>query len=186
MGEILESTFFSDKLRSIISVVLLVLLMGLIGLSWAFPRESKVSQQTLDTLKEVSGVMKDAALKFEQQSNMTSQLNDTLTKQLQQGEDERNASYNALLQKYGLDPAGGNVTNPFGTLPVVGLRASDDHLGGVNLPPGANATSGTRQLQDASQGLATKTDSGHTGNERSKSSNPSPVVGKPSPVPTGQ
>jgi hypothetical protein len=169
MDEILKGTFFTDKLRTIITVILITLLMALIALSWAFPRESKVSQETLDTLKTVTVTLKDAAEKFEQQANLTSQLNDTLSQQLKQSETVSNENYNALLKQYGLDPTSGSIGDPLGVQSGnVGLRSPDNHLGGKHVSPGASAAGGAGQLQKPAEGHATASDSGDTGVQRSQ------------------
>lgn len=183
MGELIAGTFFTDKLRSAMTAILLVILIALICLSWAYPRSSDVSKQTLDTLKEVSGVMKDAAEKFEQQALTTSTINDTLNQQLRQSETERDASYQKLLKDHGLDPGDLYIDYPSAAPPaqfdlpatpsvphvVIRMFPENNSVGSQHVPSGTGATGADRELQEQATQHSKPADGGDTPTERSSS-----------------
>lgn len=153
MPEVIKGIFFTDKLRSICSMLLMLLLFGAVMMSWAFPRHSSVDKETIDTLKEVSSQIERAADNFKKQSDVTAALNATLKQQLEEQETDRNGKYQTLLGRYGVvmsppspDPLAGVILS--GDDAVVGLRPEDHSLGSKHIPPGTVITDRDKQLQD--------------------------------------
>jgi hypothetical protein len=163
MPEVIKGMFFTDKLRSICSILLLTLLFGAVMMSWAFPRHSSVDKETVDSLKQVSSQLERAADSFEKQSNVTAQLNATLQKTLDEQESIRDDKFKTLLNRYGVvapppvpDPLAGVVLS--GDHAVTGLRPEDHSLRGEHVPPGTSLTSRNKQLQDPIADHEAKTD----------------------------
>lgn len=177
MPEVIKGMFFTDKLRSICSMLLLLLLFGAVMMSWAFPRHSSVDKETIDSLKQVSSQIERAADNFKKQSDVTAALNATLQRTLDEQESIRDDKFKTLLNRYGVvmpptvpDPLAGLILS--GDNAITGLRPEDHNLRGEYIPPGTSLTSRNKQLQDSVADHEAKAD-GHT---------PAVPSGKPKPA----
>lgn len=184
MPEAIREAFFSDKARTIATLVLLATIIFVVIGTWAFPRHQGVDQETINTLKQVSNQIQRAADNFEKQSSSTVALNEELTRQLKQAENIRNEGYDELLKKYGIDTEGtdGIGNNPFPELSDR-LQPPDNHLGGVNLSPGTKPADGDQQLQVADPERQSKVDGSHSRSDKPAPGDARKPVGEPHNVP---
>ncbi|EBV8434186.1 hypothetical protein NFI00_000051 [Salmonella enterica] len=97
----LKNALFPDKLRGFMTLILLVIIMCLVLLSWIFPRQSSVSEKTLDTLQNVANQMERVGNNIERASLAQEKRNTLLEQQLQDRKSLRDNDYDALEQKYG-------------------------------------------------------------------------------------
>lgn len=143
MGALLEGTFFTDKIRGAITLFLLLLIVGVMGFQYIFPRHPPVDTATLDALRDVKSSLERVASNLEVAGQSSVALNETLTRQLDAAEEIRNKGYASLLKLYGLDLAlpVDSSGNPFG------VPAQDVSVGGKLVPPGASPTGTNKQLQ---------------------------------------
>jgi hypothetical protein len=158
MGAEIKDMFFTDKLRSIVSALFMLIIVVLIAGSWAFPRQtsSNLDEKSLSTLQEVSKQLKSAADNFERQANESAQLRDTLSRTLELQKGERDDVYVKMLQRYGLDPtqmdapgAGYQSAAPGSTIINVGVLPPDNGKRSVDVSTGSGNTSRDRQLPNA-------------------------------------
>jgi len=157
MGEQIKGLFFTDRLRGIVSTVALILILGVSIGGWLFPKKSEVDAQTLQTLQSVAEQFKRSAAVFEQQSLNTVQLNETLKRQLTIQQENRDASYGVLLDRWGLDADGPPASIALfgrdgGPIDGVGVLPPDYDLGSRYLPTGAGSPSGDQHLSKPADG----------------------------------
>lgn len=156
MGEGIKGLFFTDKFRSVVTIILLLLILGSIITSWAFPRREAptIDKETVLTLKKVSVQLQRAVDNFEKQGKETAELTNALTQQLYRMETSRDDNYKLLLEKYGIkvpdsfkEPA-----NPTGSdaAPVNSndqwLRSEGNYQYSRSLPGDAGAKGGDSRL----------------------------------------
>lgn len=165
----IKNLFFSDKLRTVITVALLGFILVAVIMSWAFPRQkvSPVDAETIRVLKEVSTQLQRAADNLEVQGEKTTALNTELKTQLAKMESNRDVNYQMLLQKYGMQ-APSSIYNSednsaVGNIASVDswLRTKDHHLGSQYLSPGSGTTGGDQQLQTPTTDSKESTDGSH-------------------------
>lgn len=176
MPEVIRETFFSDKVRTIATLVLLATILFVIIGTWAFPRNQGVDQQTVDNLREVTNQIQRAADNFEKQSSSTIALNEELTRQLKQAESVRNEGYDQLLKKYGVDMdivPSDSVTKSSG-----GMRSQDNHLGSIDIHAGAVTAGDSQQLQATDREHQGKTDGSDSRSSQPAGDNAGKSVGK--------
>lgn len=157
MTALLESTFFSDKVRGAITLFLLVIIVFVLGFQYFFPRAQKLDNETLSSLIAATEVMQHAADNLEQSSRSQMDLNDSLKQQLAQMALTRNEGYETLLKKYGLDLSlPGSVNLKLDG--VNGMFPPDNDFGGYPVPPSPSTTSSDKQLQKSTPGNKVKVD----------------------------
>lgn len=161
MGAEIKDMFFTDKLRGIVSMLFMLLLITMVGLTWAFPRQtsSNLDEKSLNTLQEVSKQLKTAAENFERQANESAQLRESLDRTLNLQKGERDDVYNKMLERYGYDPTKLEAPSagrypatpppPPSTTINIGVLPPDNGKRSVDIPPGSGHPSGDRQLQGA-------------------------------------
>lgn len=96
-----KDALFSDKLRGVTTLVLLMIILCIVLLSWIFPKQSSVSEKTLDTLQNVANQMERVGNNIERASLAQEKRNTLLEQQLSDRKNDRENDYNALEQKYG-------------------------------------------------------------------------------------
>jgi hypothetical protein len=162
MGKFLESTFFSDKIRGLVTLFLLVLIAGFLLFQTIFPHKPTLDQETMQSLQNVTEVLRKAAVNLESAGQSQAELNETLKRQLGDLDTARNKGYEELLEKYGLD-----VDLP--TTPGDGLinrmQPRNNDLRGKPVPPGSSPTGADQHLQSPTPGHQEKADPGHTGGQ---------------------
>lgn len=101
----LKGIFFTDKFRSIVTILLLLLILATSVGGWLFPTQKTptIDQETINVLKDVSVQLQKAVKNFEEQGKSTMELNALLSRQLNQAEINRNESYKLLMEKYGVE-----------------------------------------------------------------------------------
>lgn len=165
----IKNLFFSDKLRTVISAVLMLCILAAVVMSWAFPRQtsSPVDVETIRVLKEVSTQLQRAADNLEVQGQKTTALNAELRTQLAKMESNRDVNYQMLLQKYGMS-APSSLYNPENPSPVGSiagtdswLRPKDHNLGSEYLSGSSGAAGGNKQLQTPTATDEDSTNRGH-------------------------
>lgn len=142
MVALLEGTFFSDRIRGAITIFLLVLLVGLFGVQYFFPRHTNtLDVETIDALRDVKGQLERVVDNLEKSSESQAALNQTLTRQLDSAKKEQDEGYANLLKELGLDLTlpSTSADDPFG------LRSQDHNLGRKPVPTGPG-TAGADQL----------------------------------------
>lgn len=142
MVKLLEGTFFSDKVRGAITIFLLVLLVGLFGVQYLFPRHTNtLDAETIDALRDVKGQLERVVDNLEKSSESQAALNQTLSRQLDTAKKVQDEGYADLLKELGLDLTLPNTAadDPFG------LRSQDHNLGRKPVPTGPG-TAGADQL----------------------------------------
>lgn len=95
--------FFNDKLRGMVTTLILISILIMVTLGYLFPKENKVEVETIESLKKVTTQIQKAAASLEEQSKLTDSANRELMKQLQEMEQSRHESYKELLDKYGIE-----------------------------------------------------------------------------------
>lgn len=100
----LKQAFFTDKLRGLSTLLLLIIILCVVSLSWLFPKQSSVSQKTLDTLQNVANQMERVGNNIERVSMAQEKRNTILEQQLMDSKVTRDAAYKALEDKYGTYP----------------------------------------------------------------------------------
>lgn len=158
MGVFLAGAFFTDKVRSAITMFLLVLIVGLFGFQYFFPRHPTVDTDTLNALNDVRGSLEKVASNLEQAGQSQTALNETLIRQLNAAERIRDEGYGNLLKEYGLDLAlpAGVTGNPFGML------SPDNGVRGKPLPPSSGPAGADKLLQVPASEHEGTVDPGHT------------------------
>lgn len=158
MTALLENTFFSDKVRGAITLFLLVIIIGVLGVQYFFPRQQTLDSGTLNSLIAATEVMQKAAVNLENASQSQVDLNDTLKQQLNSMALTRNEGYEQLLKKYGLDlTLPGTVNLKLNKLDG-GVLPQDNHIGGEFVPAVPGATGTNRQLPKSTPGNKVKVD----------------------------
>lgn len=94
---------FNDKLRGLVTFITLFTILVMICISYWFPKENKVDQETIRALQEVTTQIERAANSLRKQSELTDKANKELTRQLEEMEYNRHENYKELLEKYGLE-----------------------------------------------------------------------------------
>lgn len=159
MGALLESTFFSDKIRGAITLFLLLLILGVLGMQYLFPKQQKLDPETLTSLIAATETMRSAATNLEQASKSQIDLNDTLKQQLSQMALARNEGYEQLLKQYGLD-----LTLP-GTVNLKldnRVYTPDNGVGSKAVPGGSGSANTTGHLQEPTTNHQNKTNRSNT------------------------
>lgn len=158
MTALLEGTFFSDKVRGAITLFLLLIIVGVLGFQYLFPRPQPLDKEALASLMAATEVMQKAANNLEHSSQSQIELNDTLKQQLSQMALARNEGYEQLLKKYGLDLTLPGSVN----LKLDGLDGRvfppDNDFGGNFVPPVPSATGSNKQLQKPAPGHQSQVD----------------------------
>lgn len=159
MGSNIKGMFFTDGVRSGVTILVLLLILASVAGSWAFPRQKTptIDQETIDALRNVSVQLQKAAKTFEEQGKSTAALTSALTRQLNQAEANRNESYRLLMEKYGVEvppsfqtpdnPAGSNVYPPNNT--AEWLRPETGSKLGRNLPGSSGLAGGSSSVSTA-------------------------------------
>lgn len=154
MAEALKGLFFTDRLRSIISTVTLLVILGVLLGQWIWPKKVELDSQSVKTLQNVVEKMERAASLYEKQGESTLQLNETLKRQLALQEYNRSLNYDVLYKRYGFDPS---IPPPAGVVPLgadgmpvdtLGMLPSDNDFGSDHTLTGAGAGNRTEQLQE--------------------------------------
>lgn len=105
----LKTALFSDKLRGFVTLVLLVLILCLVLISWLFPKQSDVSEQTLTTLQQVANQMEKVGNNIERANLAQEKRNQLLESELQLRKTNRDHDYDGIYQKWGqYNPGTGN------------------------------------------------------------------------------
>lgn len=152
MTALLENTFFSDKVRGAITLFLLVIIIGVLGVQYFFPRQQTLDSGTLNSLIAATEVMQKAAVNLEHASQSQVDLNDTLKQQLNSMALTRNEGYEQLLKKYGLDlTLPGTVNLKLNQLDGR-VQPQDNDIGGNFVPPVPGTANPNRQLQKPASG----------------------------------
>jgi hypothetical protein len=159
MGAEIKDMFFTDKLRSIVTMLFMAIIVVLIAGSWAFPRQtsSNLDEKSLNTLQEVSKQLKSAADNFERQASESALLRESLNRTLDMQKGERDDVYGKMLQRYGYDPTNleapgagySGAAAPPSTVINVGVLPSDDGKRSVNISTSSSNPGGDRQLPNA-------------------------------------
>ena len=138
MGAFLESTFFSDKIRGMITMFLLVLIAGFLLFQALFPHTPTLDKATMTSLVEVTETLRKAASNLESAGQSQAELNDTLKQQLGAMSVARSKGYEKLLKEYGL-----SVDLPTSSGPgyINGVQQSPDNIGRKPVPTGASPAS---------------------------------------------
>lgn len=165
MGEKIRGLFFTDRLRSLVSTIFLILIFGAILGSWMFPKTPKaeIDPKSIELFEKVADKLERAANTFEQQGNNTAALNETLKRQLDLQDQQRTVAYDILYKRWGIDPA----SPPPGTVvfsdnappssvpapvpdvyPRSRLQPQAHDLGGKYIPPSEGFGSGNYKLQE--------------------------------------
>jgi hypothetical protein len=169
MGAEIKDMFFTDKLRSIVSTLFMLILIALVGLTWAFPRQtsSNLDEKSLSTLQEVSKQLKNAADNFERQANESVQLRETLSRTYDLQKGDRDDVYDEIMRRYGLDPAKMEVkgkgyagNSPPSTIINVGVLPPDDSKRSSDVPASSGNPGRDRQLPHAAGKNSGGSDSG--------------------------
>lgn len=148
MGALLESTFFSDKIRGTITLFLLVLILGILGMQYLFPKQQKLDPATLTSLVAATETMRIAATNLEQASKSQIDLNDTLKQQLNQMALARNEGYEQLLKQYGLDLTLPGTVN----LKLDRVYTPNDSVGSKTVPGSPGAADPAKHVQKPTTG----------------------------------
>lgn len=143
MVDEVKSALFTDKVRSVVTLVLLLLILFLVAMAWLFPRNSGVSTQTVAALEGVVKNMNVAAQNMQNAAASQQQVNEVLRLQLLERKNTRDILYEDLLNKYGLNNLDSNGT--------VGLQPqNNNHRGGpVSQSVGGAGQNGHVQAADA-------------------------------------
>jgi hypothetical protein len=179
MVALLSGTFFSDKVRSAITMFLLTLLLGLACFQYFFPRHTNtLDAATIESLRDVRGQLERVADNLEKSSESQAALNSTLTRQLDVARQVQNEGYANLLKQYGLDLSlpSANTDDPFG------LRTPDHNLGRELVPPSPGSTGTDQLLQDPAEVHKGKTDPSHPPGAERQSGTTQVVAGGPHDV----
>ena len=166
MGVFLAGAFFTDKVRSAITMFLLTLILGLFAFQYFFPRHPPtLDSETLTALQDVRGTLEKVASNLEKSGETQTALNETLMRQMNAAETARNNGYGELLKELGVD-----LTTPVG-VPGNPFRmlAPDDGLGGQSLPSGSGTAGADHELQDPAAKYKGTTDPGHSSSTGSRS-----------------
>jgi len=165
MGEKIRGLFFTDRLRSLVSTIMLILIFGAILVSWMYPKTPKaeIDPKSIELFEKVADKLERAANTFEQQGNNTAALNETLKRQLDLQDQQRTIAYDVLYKRWGIDPAGpppgevgfsDNAPPAHSPVTVPGmhtrqrLQPPDDHLRGEYVPPSESTGGRNYQLQE--------------------------------------
>lgn len=171
MVALLEGTFFSDRIRGAITIFLLVLLVGLFGVQYFFPRHTNtLDVETIDALRDVKGQLERVVDNLEKSSESQAALNQTLTRQLDSAKKAQDEGYADLLKELGLDltlPSVG-ADDPFG------LRTQDNHLGRKLVPSGSGTAGADKLLPGPSSIHQSPIDPGDSTGSRTE---PGPTTG---------
>lgn len=100
MSEI-QNGLFGDKFRSVATMALLVLLVILIIITWLFPKQSSVSDETLVTLRNVATQIERVGSNIQRISEVQEKRNTLLEEDLSLRKKQRDGDYDGLLNKYG-------------------------------------------------------------------------------------
>jgi len=159
MGKFLESTFFSDRVRGLISIFLLVLIAGFLLFQTAFPHKPTLDKETLQSLQQVTEVLRTTASNLEVTSQGQAELNDSLKKKIGELDVTRKKDYAELLKTYGLDvdlPTSGDLDDGHH-----GVQQRSDDQRRKPVPPGSVPAGADKHLQTPATGHEEKTDASH-------------------------
>ncbi len=131
-----KDALFSDKLRGVTTLVLLMIILCIVLLSWMFPKQSSVSEKTLDTLQNVANQMERVGNNIERASLAQEKRNTLLEQQLSDRKDSREKDYDALEQKYGKYNGNATVGDA-----AVGVQQQTVNEGSRHVPTGAGTAS---------------------------------------------
>lgn len=94
-------------------IFVLLLVITVVGLAWFFPREPKVSEETIGKLDELVTLMGKVNNHVDTALTEQRAINRVLLTKYQQREDSNNIAYEDLLKQYGIPSAEpvGNVPN---------------------------------------------------------------------------
>ena len=136
----LKTALFSDKLRGFVTFALLVLIVCLVLISWLFPKQSDVSDQTLNTLQKVANQMEKVSNNIERANIAQEKRNQLLESELVVRKQSRDKSYDDMLQKWGrYDPNGSGT-------PDGGMQQPTIDEGSGYISPGPSRTGQDKQL----------------------------------------
>jgi hypothetical protein len=175
-----SGAFFTDKVRGVITMFLLVLLVGLWGAQYFWPRHANtLDDQTIDALKDVRGQLERVANNLDKSSEAQTALNQTLARQLDSAKQVRDEGYAKLFKEYGLDLGVAPVdpNDPFG------LRAPDHDLGGQPVPPSSGSAGADQYLQESAPSNQGKTNPSGAGGSKPKPGATSGATGGSNGVP---
>ena len=143
MVDEVKSALFTDKVRSVVTLVLLLLILFLVAMAWLFPRNSGVSTQTVAALEGVVKNMNVAAQNMQNAAASQQQVNEVLRLQLMERKNTRYILYEDLLMKYGIDNLNGDG--------AIGLQPQDNNQRGGSVSQGIGGArqSGHVQAADA-------------------------------------
>lgn len=111
MVDQVKNALFTDKVRGVATLVLLLMILFLVVMAWLFPRNSGVSAQTVVALEGVVKNMTMAAQDMQRAASSQQQVNEALRLQLSERKGTRDKLYDDLLKNYGIDGINGNATN---------------------------------------------------------------------------
>ena len=103
MAEDIKEVFFSDKVRSVLTIGALILIATLLFISWMFPRSSHIDQKTTQTLQNVSTQLEHVATTLGDTAAQQAELTKSLERELHDRNVTREDEYEKLLKDYGYD-----------------------------------------------------------------------------------
>lgn len=145
MAKVFGALFF-DKLRGIVSFIVLVIIAVLLAKDHFFPKPVKLDERTTETFVTAADVMRKAAAAMEQTAQDNIQFRQSMQNELSVQAELRKTNYATLYEQYGIgslpSPANSTVSGF-----TYGLQQQPDSERGRPVPPGKDHPGGIQQLQ---------------------------------------
>lgn len=146
MGQTIKAWLFIDRLRSVVTILALLIGVGFLVWQTTSPRPVKLDEESLTTIKDATETMRRAAHNSEQLVKDNQLFKATIAEQLKTQSKLRDANYDILFEQYGVSVKPNAISSdPPRT--GIGLQSLPDSIGGLAIPPDESRPDRVQQLR---------------------------------------